>query len=257
MVNVVHDLVVQGLIAQRDGQWELRQEIGEIKVPFGLRQFIEQQAVRGRPEDREVLEAASVAGIEFSTATLSAALREEIEAVEKRCEGLVRRGQFLRRRGIAEWPDGTVAAQYGFIHALYQEVLYEQITAGRRVRLHGQIGAREEAGYGAQAREIAAELAVHFERGRDYHRAVQYRHQAAENAFGRSAHQEAINHLTQGLKRLSMLPDSPDRTHQELRLQTMLGASLIATIRIYRSRVGKNLLANLGVIPYPIRSSPL
>jgi predicted ATPase len=154
MVNVVHDLVVQGLIAQRDGQWELRQEIGEIKVPFGLRQFIEQQAVRGRPEDREVLEAASVAGIEFSTATLSAALREEIEAVEKRCEGLVRRGQFLRRRGIAEWPDGTVAAQYGFIHALYQEVLYEQITAGRRVRLHGQIGAREESGYGATAIKI-------------------------------------------------------------------------------------------------------
>jgi hypothetical protein len=35
------------------------------------------------------------------------------------------------------------------------------------VRLHQQIGARKEAGYGAQARQIAAELAVHFTRGRD------------------------------------------------------------------------------------------
>ena len=229
MVNVVNELLGQGLITYRDGQWALSSEIGEIMVPAGLRQFIEQQTVRIRPEDREVLEAASVVGLEFSAATVAAGIEAEEQVVEKRCEALARRGQFLHTRGSAEWPDGTVSTRYGFIHALYQEVLYQQITAGRRMRLHGQIGAREEAGYGAQARQIAAELAVHFEHGRDYGRAVQYRRRAAENVLGRSAHQEAISHLSQGLKLLSTLPDSPDRTHQELRLQIMLGASLSAT----------------------------
>ena len=111
----------------------------------------------------------------------------------------MRREQFLRAQGTSEWPDGTIAARYGFVHALYQEVLYEQLSASRRIRLHRQIGEREEQGYGERAREIAAELAVHFERGRDYQRAVQYLQQAGENAIaaqclsgsGRSLHQRA------------------------------------------------------------------
>ena len=73
----------------------------------------------------------------------------------------------------------------GFCMRLYQEVLYERVTAGRRVRLHRRIGEREEQAYGEQAREIAAELAVHFEQGRDYRRAVQYLQQAGENALRR------------------------------------------------------------------------
>ena len=38
----------------------------------------------------------------------------------------------LQARGTAVWPDGTVAGRYGFLHALYQEVLYERLPAGRR-----------------------------------------------------------------------------------------------------------------------------
>ena len=49
---------------------------------------------------------------------------------ERRCEALARRGQFLRAVGVAEWPDGTVAGRYAFIHALYQQVLYARISIG-------------------------------------------------------------------------------------------------------------------------------
>ncbi len=40
---------------------------------------------------------------------------------------------------------------------------------------------------------------------------------------------EAIGHLTQGLELLKALLDTPERTQQELDLQTMLGPALIAT----------------------------
>jgi len=132
-------------------------------------------------------------------------------------------------RETVEWPDGTVAAHYGFIHALYQEVLYDRVPTGRRIRLHKQIGEREEAGYGERAGEIATELAVHFERGRDAQRAVQYLRLAGENAEQRSAYQEAIAYLTKGLELLKTLPDTPEHTQQELALQTTLGSALIAT----------------------------
>ena len=70
------------------------------------------------------------------------------------------------------WPHGTVAARYAFVHDLYRETLYGRIPPRRRARLHAQIGARLEAGYGVQARELAAELAVHFMQGDDVPRAL-------------------------------------------------------------------------------------
>ena len=116
-------------------------------MPESLRQMIEKQIERLGLEDRHILEVASVAGMEFSAAAVAAGVEEEVVQVEARCEELVRRTQFLQSKGIEEWPDETVASRYGFIHALYQEVLYERIPAGRRQRLHQRIGERLEAAY--------------------------------------------------------------------------------------------------------------
>jgi predicted ATPase len=122
-----------------------------------------------------------------------------------------------------------VTARYGFLHALYQDVLYGRLTARQQQRLHQQIGERVEQAYGERAKEIAAELALHFERGRDYHSAIRYLQQAGENAIRRSANQEAINHFTKGLELLTTLPDTPERARQELPLQIALGSPLMAT----------------------------
>jgi predicted ATPase len=231
MVNVVDYLLAQSLITQIDGRQEIKVGLEEVEVgvPENLRQMIEKQIGRLSLEEQRVLEVGSVAGMEFSAAAVAAGLEEEVVKVEERCKGLVRRGQFLRSRGVSEWSDGTVAARYGFIHSLYQEVLYQGVTAAQRVRLHCRIGQREEEGYGDRVGEIAAELAVHFEQGRDYQRAVKHLGQAAENALRRSAYREAINHLTKALQLLKTLPDTPERTQQELLLQTTLGQALEAT----------------------------
>jgi predicted ATPase len=122
-----------------------------------------------------------------------------------------------------------MSGRYSFRHALYQNVLYERIAEARRMRLHRLIGKRLETGYQERGNEIAAELAMHFERGHDSQQAIQYLHQAGENAGRKSAQQEAIDHLTKGLALLKTLPDTPERTRQELALQIALGASLQLT----------------------------
>src|SRR5207249_4800413 len=73
------------------------------------------------------------------------------------------------------------------------------------------------------------ELAMHFERGRDYRRAVQYLQQAAGNAMQRCAYREAIGHLSKGLELLKTLPDTPGRSQQELALHIDLGWALQMT----------------------------
>ena len=149
--------------------------------------------------------------------------------MEEWCTDLARRRQWLQADGEQSWPDGTVAGGYRFTHALYQEVAYTRLMAARRAQLHRRIGERKEVGYGAQARQIAAELAVHFARGRDAWRAVHYLQYAGENALRRSAYQEAITHLTTGLEVLATLPETPMRAQQELDLQIALGPALAAT----------------------------
>jgi predicted ATPase len=241
MVNLVNELVTRHVIVQQGGRWELARPLADIEIglPSSLRRFLEQQLDRLSPAEREMLEAASVVGMGFSAATVSTALETETTQVEGRCADLARREHFLRHCGIMEWPDGAVASCYRFTHALYQEVLYEQIPLGRRVELHRRIGEREEHAYGAHAGEIAAELAMHFERGRDYYRAVHYLHRAGENAIRRNAYREAMLHLTHGLELLTHLPDTPERARQELSLQVALSLPLMATKTPAASEVEK------------------
>jgi predicted ATPase len=128
-----------------------------------------------------------------------------------------------------EWADGTVTTRYGFQHALYQSVLYEQTPLLRRISLHRKLALRLERGYGERSRAIAAELAMHFSQGRIVDRAVHYQQQAAETALRRCAYHETIAHLQRALTLVPSLPDTPARAQQELTLQVTLGAALVAT----------------------------
>ena len=230
LVNTVDDLVARAQVHEVDCVWELEGAADDIALgaPETLWQLVEKQVERLTPEERAVLAVASVAGAEFSIAVAAAAGIDAHEG-ELRCDALARRGQFLRARGVAEWPDGTVAGRYAFIHALYQSVLYAGISIGERTGLHLRIGERLERGYRQSTGEIAGELAMHFERGRDFERALQYRRQAGEHALRQHGYREAVTHATRALALLRTLSDAEQRAHQELSFQVMLAAALTAT----------------------------
>jgi DNA-binding winged helix-turn-helix (wHTH) protein/predicted ATPase len=231
LVQLVEALRRQGALVEVEGRWELPGGLAALDalVPESLRQLIEQHCDRLSAEHQRLLEAASVAGLAWPVAAVAAAVAAEVEQVEAWCEALVRQGQLVPGRALVAWPDGTVGGSYQFRHALYHQVVYDRVPMGRRARLHQRLGLRVEAGYGAQAQEVAAELAMHFERGHDLARAVQYRQQAAAQAVGRYAYAEAIAHLTRGLALLQTLPESPARTRQELEMVMALGPAFVAT----------------------------
>jgi predicted ATPase len=231
LVTMVEHLLHHGVLRAGAGAWEMQPEAAAVlrEVPASVRQMIEQQFDRLSPEEQRVLEAASVAGSAYAVAAVAAGLDLAMEVVEDCCAGLAQRGQFLVASGLETWPDGTATERYGWQHALHQEVVYARVPVGRRLRLHRRIGAREETGYGAQASAHAAELAMHFERGRDTPRAVQYLQQAAENAAQRHAPQEVIALLTKGVELLTTLPETRERVQREVEMLIALGAALIAT----------------------------
>ncbi|HEX2521325.1 MAG TPA: hypothetical protein VHP35_04305 [Terriglobia bacterium] len=146
MVNLTDYLVAKEFMVQVNDRWELKGHTREVGVPESLRMMIERQVERLSPQDQRMLEAASVAGIEFSDVVIGDVLEKDCEEIQERCEGLVQREQFLRVKGREELPDGGETTRYAFTHALYKDVLYHRLPAGRRVRLHRRIGAVLEAG---------------------------------------------------------------------------------------------------------------
>jgi tetratricopeptide (TPR) repeat protein len=212
MVNVVDYLVAQGPPL----------DAIKIEAPRNIRQMIERNLERLSSEERSVLESASVAGAEFS----AAALERPILEVETCCTDLSRREQFVTADGASQWPDGTVAASFGFRHALYRDVLYERVPAGQRAELHRRIAEREEQAYGERAKEIAAELAHHYSRTHDNDKAVTYFQLAGEQAVARGAMVEAEGHYRRALDGLGELPQEIARDRHELALQVAFGTAL-------------------------------
>lgn len=201
-------------------------DAARIETPRNIIGMIERHLERLTPDERLVLESASVAGEEFSTASVAAAAAIAVEEAETRCTQIARSGQFLIGTGSIEWPDGTIAASFRFRHGLYCEVLYGQIAVGRRAKMHHRLAERQERAYGTHAREIAAELAQHYARSRDRDKAIHYFQLAGERALARGAAVEAHDNYNVALANLLELPTSVERDHREFALQVELGMAL-------------------------------
>ena len=218
MVNVVDYLLEHGSLF----------DAHKIEAPRSILQMIERNLERLNPEAQRVLEAASVAGAEFSAAAVAAALERPLREVEAICTRLSRLEQFINDHGISEWPDGTVASSFRFHHALYGDVLYGRMPAGYRVELHRRIAVREETAHGERAGEIATELAHHYSHANDRNKAIEYFQIAGERAGLRYAMVEAERHYTHALELLGELPQTPERDRRELALQLAIGPALMS-----------------------------
>ncbi len=196
-------------------------------LPTSLRDFIELQIGRLSEAEQQVLEAAGIAGMTFSSEILATALGTTQIAVDEHCETLCRRGQFITDAGLAKWPDDTISGRYAFTHALYPEVLCHRIGSARQVRYHRLIGERLERGFAEQTHPVATTLAWHFELGHDPQRAVLYLQQAAEIALTLYANTKAAEHLHRALTLLESQPATPERDYSELELQLALGPVLM------------------------------
>jgi DNA-binding winged helix-turn-helix (wHTH) protein len=226
LVAMVDHLMERGFLVEGGGRWRLARSIEDDdlrEIPTSLREMIELQLASLDPRELELLRAASVAAVEFRSASVAAALDrpgpEGIEAVESACDRLIARRHLLRAAGDQTWPDGTRAAAYAFRHQLYRQALYEQLPHGRRRRLHQRIGERLEQGFANDLRRVAAELALHFEQSSDDAKAIAYFVLAARQAHRRFADREAAQFLRTALGHLGRLPADPARNLNELQIR--------------------------------------
>ena len=116
---------------------------------------------------------------------------------------------------------------YYFSHDKIREVIYGQLSATRRCRLHQRIAQALAAVYAASLDQVSGQLAAHYEQAGLPAEAVDYYQQAAQWSLRTYANHEAIEHLNRGLALLGGMPDHAGRSRQELAFLLGLGSALI------------------------------
>lgn len=225
LLNALDDFVQRGWLAARDGTWECTVPLATLAaaIPDGSRQMIGFRLHQLPAADLDLLETASVVGQTFATQALAAVLERPPADVEVACARLAHAAQFIDLGQPTTWPDGTAGLEHAFRHALYQQVLYAQVTPARRQQLHRRVAVCLENAFAGQLERVAPQLALQFERGADAPHAVQYRRLAAQHAMDCHAYDQVIEHLRTALDDLAHAPVGSERDAQEL----MICASLL------------------------------
>src|SRR5262249_45366657 len=138
MVRMLDYAVAQGLVAKSTAGWRLTTPHQELETlfPASLLDLIAKELAQLADGEREVLEAASVVGEEFTMAEVAAALKQETDVVDQRCGMLVKQRQRLHQGELVHWPDGTVTVRARFGHALHRHAIYDQLLASRKLLWH-------------------------------------------------------------------------------------------------------------------------
>jgi tetratricopeptide (TPR) repeat protein len=171
---------------------------------------------------RQIAQIGATLGREFDYALLQAVAPLHKDRLQQELRQLVE-AELVYQSGLPP------QARYLFKHALVQETAYQSLLKSRRQRLHQQVAQVLEEQFPDTVERQPELVAHHYsEAGLTAH-AIPYYERAGERARQRSAHAEAISHLTKGLELLMTLPDTPERARQELPLQVALGVPLMIT----------------------------
>ncbi len=246
--NLIQYLSEQGDIGRANSHWSLRRPLAQLdlEAPESVRSMISKKIDALEAEERRTLQYASVEGTEFLSTIAASLLGVDEVDLEERLAHLEKTHRLIETIGEEDLPDGNLATRYRFSHALYQNFLYGDLVAKRRVMLHRQAGAELLKHYGKRRTQLAAQLALHFERGRDFAQAIEHLIHAGDNATKLYANAEAADHYTRALGLVDKLPEEA-QTESLITLYQKRGAVNFALSRFSDSVDDYNrLLKYLG-----------
>jgi predicted ATPase len=135
-------------------------QLANREVPKNLTAIIDHYFAKLETEQRMLLSAAAVCGVEFRVSMISHALERDGAWVGQACEELARQQLWLRAPHRYEESDAP-EQPYSFRHALFRQVLYERTAPLARAQLQRKVRAALEKERPAGVPVTAAELAMH------------------------------------------------------------------------------------------------
>jgi class 3 adenylate cyclase/tetratricopeptide (TPR) repeat protein len=232
----------KALVGER-GRYQLTQPVTAIQVAPTVQAMLSARIDRLAPEDKRLLQSASVVGKDVPFALLQAIADLPDEDLH-RALGRLQAAEFLNETKL--YPD----LEYSFKHALTHEVSYNGLLQERRRALHARVVAAIETLYHDRLGEQIERLAHHTMRGELRQKAVPYLRQAGLRAAARSALPDARGWFEQAIAIIASLPESQFTLEQafDIRLELRQTFSQLAEARqlLERLREAETLAERLN-----------
>ncbi|MEA2353448.1 MAG: eukaryotic-like serine/threonine-protein kinase [Thermoleophilaceae bacterium] len=169
-------------------------EHDRLPIPEGIRETIGRRVSRQSDRCREVLALASVMGREFDPRVIG----RVGDLDEDDLFPLLDEAAAARLVGAVPEAGGRLR----FSHILVRDVLYEDLSAARRMRLHGAIADALEKLFAANPGPHLAELARHYLAAGPAaaDKAIDYSRRAGDQATSQHAYEEAVRHYAEALR---------------------------------------------------------
>jgi len=219
--EITKAILESGQLKAFDRHYELVGSLSTLAIPATLQDSLMARLDR-LVTAKAVAQYAAVIGRHFAYDLLLMVSQLDDTTLQRELGRLVE-AEIVYQRGVP--PQST----YVFKHALIQDAAYASLLKSTRQHYHQRIAQVLEARFPDLCATQPELLAHHYTEAALSAQAMPYWQRAGQRAVERSAHLEAISHLTKGLELLEIIPDSHERLEQELALQTTLGPALIAT----------------------------
>ena len=246
-VETVRMLLDRELLVPDDGRYRLTGDLGSLGVAETLHALIASRLDANRPEDRALLQDASVLGQSFAVDALAAVAGVEASLLADPLERLVRR-QLLT---VDADPRSPERGQHQFVQAVVREVAYASLARADRRARHlaaarylEAIGDEETAGVLA-SHYLAAHQASHSGEEADA-LAAQARIAlvaAADRAAALHSHRQALGYLEQAL---TVTSDPAEQAALHLRATESSEYALDNAAAISHARAALELYRSLG-----------
>lgn len=192
--EIVRHLVESGALVLRDGRWTSDLSLDEVGLPEGVREVVGRRISRLDDETQKLLSVAAVIGQEFVLPVLAA-----VAGLDE--DGAIDLLDAAQSTGLV---NEVGLDRYRFSHALVRATLLEELTTTRRVRTHRKIADAIEAANAGDLDPVVAELAHHYGEAAaaDPTKAIEYARRAGEQAYAKSAAEDAVRWYTLALEHL-------------------------------------------------------
>jgi hypothetical protein len=198
-----------------DGQtrryWRAAGDDATIAIPDTLQLLLAARMDRLEEATRGTLQMASVIGRSFFHRVLQA-VDEVSPDLDKRLGTLMRLDMIREAARVPE-------VEYAFRNPLTQEAVYQTILLKRRREFHRRVGEAIEALYAGRLEGLLGLLAHHFALAGERAKAIDYSRQAARQAVGLYAYEDAVRTLRGAL---DLLP-AEEQSDRRLALLEELG----------------------------------
>jgi class 3 adenylate cyclase/tetratricopeptide (TPR) repeat protein len=186
--EIISSLIEDGTLKAENGTWILTSKESDLHVPETVQGVLAARIDRLEPELKDVLQHAAIIGRTFWQELLANLMQQSVDNhLNKLSEQ-----DFVQRRGrdtvVQDW-------EWIFRHVLVQDVAYDSVLKQLRRTVHLEIAKWLETQGADRLEELAPILALHYEEGKTWEKAIEFLLRAAERSRGFYALTEAGSFL--------------------------------------------------------------